>query len=289
MQKNTKRKLAGKKHPGGAEVPDELIVESELLEVSGSGMDMEAEEAAEETAGEVGGKSDRFLPISILVSGVLIGGALVFSSIYKGQGTEVGVGGNVPPAGGAVPAEAMKLGPRDAILGKADAPVTVIEYGDYQCPFCTRFFTQTQSKIVSSYVDTGKVKMVFRNFAFLGPESVAAAAAAECANDQGKLWPYHDAIYQTKADDELRGGGENDGSLNRTLFLKIAQDLNLDVAAFTSCIDGNKYVELVAQEKAAATSAGVNSTPSFLINGKRILGAEPFSTFERVINEALKK
>ncbi len=277
MEKNMKSGGA-KKNGGERPAEEEVIVVRESFEEGGL----------------PAGKVDRFLPISILVSAVLIGGALVFSTLYRGTGGAGIFGGptdnqGAPQGGAAGNADAMKLGPRDAILGNANAPVTVIEYGDYQCPFCTRFFTQTQSQIVSNYVNSGKVKMVFRNFAFLGPESAAAAAAAECANDQKKLWPYHDALYQTKADDEAKGGGENDGSLNRALFIKLAQNLNMDVTAFTSCIDSNKYASLVAEEKAAAGAFGVNSTPFFFINGKQILGAEPYASFAQAIDAALKR
>ena len=101
-------------------------------------------------------------------------------------------------------ASLMTLGSRDAVLGNANAPVTIIEYGDYQCPFCTRYFSQIQPVIKSQYIDTGKAKMVFRDFSFLGPESTAAANAAQCAEDQGKLWSYHDALYAAKVADEAK-------------------------------------------------------------------------------------
>jgi len=241
-------------------------------------------------------RKDRFLPISILIAALLVGGAVVFAALYRpGSGTSVlGSPGTAGTNGGAgtptapAPSTVTALGPRDAILGNANAPVTLIEYGDYQCPFCTQFFLQTQPQIVSNYVDAGKVRMVFRNFPFLGPESIAAAQAAECAEDQNKLWPYHDALYQAKVNDEAKGGGENDGSLNRTLFLKLAQDLNLNIADFTSCLDTNKYASLVSQEKAAAAAAGVNSTPSFFVNGTAIVGAEPYTAFQQAIDAALK-
>lgn len=239
-------------------------------------------------------KKDRFLPITILVAAVIIGGSIVFSSLYKGgawvPAAQNGNGGTAqqqqPTA--AAPGDALKLGPRDAILGSAAAPVTVIEYGDYQCPFCTRFFSETQPLIVQNYVQSGKVKMVFRNFAFLGAESTAAANAAECANDQGKLWAYHDALYAAKVGDEQKGGGENDGFFSRALFLRLAQQVGLDTATFTNCIDTNKDANFVAQDKTNATAAGVNSTPTFFVNGTQVLGAQPFSQFQTLISAALK-
>jgi protein-disulfide isomerase len=116
------------------------------------------------------------------------------------------------------------LGARDVILGDPNAPVTFIEYGDYQCPFCARFFTDVEPLIRDQYVKTGKVKIIFRSYPFLGAESTAAAEAAECAKDQGKFWEYHDALYTAESQD----GHENNGSMTRDLFLTLAQNLKLD-------------------------------------------------------------
>lgn len=255
-------------------------------------------ESVEADAGEArvrGARRDRFLPISILVAAVLIGGSLVFASLYHPVSAPAGTA-VAPAATGTAPtgpsatttAAIMALGPRDAILGNANAPVTLIEYGDYQCPFCTRFFSQTQPQVVKNYIDTGKVRMVFRNFPFLGPESTAAAEAAECAESQNKFWPYHDALYQAKVNDEAKGGGENDGALNRTLFLSLAQQVGLNIPEFTNCIDTNKYASLVSQERQTASADGIGSTPSFFVNGTAILGAQPYSAFQSVIDAAIK-
>jgi len=241
------------------------------------------------------GKPDRFLPVSIMVAAAVIGGAILFSTFYKGgssgsnaQGAAI-VGqtqqGGTPTAGSA---QAMNLGSRDAILGNANAPVTIVEYGDYQCPFCTRFFSQTEPQILQNYVQTGKVRMVFRDFPFLGAESTAAAQAAQCANDQGKLWAYHDALYSSKVADEQKGGSENDGFYTRALFIKLAGQVGLSVSDFTSCIDGNKDANAVASEKSAATAVGVNSTPFFFVNGQQVVGAQPYSQFQTMIDAALK-
>ena len=242
-------------------------------------------------------KSDRFLAISILVAAVIIGGSIVFSTVYKGGGSSAGSAGSVATdtgtAGAAVPAApngdaVMVSNPRDSVLGKADAPVTLIEYGDYQCPFCTRFFSQTESQIISDYVTPGFVKMIFRNYAFLGPESLAAAAAAECANDQSKLWQYHDALYTAKVGDENSGGGEDDGFYTRAKFLQLATQVGLDIPTFTSCLDTNKYVALVNKEKGDADALGVNSTPTFYVNGQQITGAQSYSVFKTAIDGLLK-
>ncbi len=239
-------------------------------------------------------KKDRFLPVSILVAAALIAGALMFTSFYGGGSGGSGGSGAAPagtnPGAAAVLATSTvtTLGARDAILGNQNAPVTLIEYGDYQCPFCGEFFQQTEPSIVSSYVNTGKVRMVFRNFAFLGAESTAAAEAAECAEDQNKLWPYHDALYSAKMADDAKGGSENDGFFTRALFIQLARGAGLDVAAFTSCIDIGKYATHEANERTAATAECINSTPTFFVNGTQILGAQPYAAFQAAIDSALK-
>ncbi len=239
-------------------------------------------------------KKDRFLPISILVAAVMIGGAITFASLYKGAPAPSGTaGGATTPSTQPQPSisasQVMQLTSHDSILGNANAPVTLIEYGDYQCPFCGEFFSQTQPQIVANYVNTGKVRMVFRNFAFLGPESTAAAQAAECAEDQNKLWPYHDALYAGKVADVQKGGSEDDGFFNRTLFLKLASQVGLNIPQFTSCIDSNKFSSQVAQEKSDAAAAGVNATPTVFINGTQVEGAQPYTAFKSVIDAALQK
>lgn len=235
-------------------------------------------------------KKDRFLPISILVAAVVIGGAIVFATVYRGApagGTAIINNGAQTGQGQVDTSKIMALGARDAILGSANAPVTIVEYGDYQCPFCSRFFSQTEPLLIQNYVNTGKAKMVFRDFPFLGPESTAAAEAAQCAEDQNKLWAYHDALYNAKLQDEQKGGGENDGFYNRALFLKLAGQLGLNAATFTTCIDSGANASRVDQAKADATSAGVNSTPTFFVNDTQIVGSQPYAQFQAAIATAL--
>lgn len=241
-------------------------------------------------------KKDRFLPISILAAAVVIGAALVFVALYKGgaaggAGTAGNGAGIVPQGGAAGPttnANVMTLGSRDAILGSANAPVTIVEYGDYQCPFCgVEFFAKTEPLIIQNYVNTGKAKFVFRDFPFLGPESTAAANAAQCAEDQSKLWAYHDALYTAKIADDGNGGSENDGFFSSTELLKLGQQIGLNMTTFTSCVNGNADANIVAQAKADATNQGINSTPTFYINGTQILGAQQYAQFQAVIDAAL--
>ena len=235
-----------------------------------------------------------FLPISILVAAVVVGGAIVFATLYKGGSAPVApAGGNNNAVAAAATTtasaiQAMTLGSRDAILGNANAAVTIIEYGDYQCPFCGEFFSQTEPQIIKNYVNTGKVRYVFRDFAFLGPESTAAANAAQCAEDQNKLWAYHDALYSAKVADQTNGGREDDGFFSATELLKLGRQVGLTMSTFTSCVNNNTDAAIVAQEKTAASAAGIDSTPMFLINGAIISGAQPYSTFQQALDGALQ-
>ena len=222
-------------------------------------------------------KRDLVLPISILVAAVMIAGAVMFATLYKGgSGNNAGGTANTPAAAGAqagtasatTTAAILALGPRDAILGDPNAPVTVIEYGDYQCPFCADYFQKLEPVIKQQYIDTGKVRMVFRDLPFLGAESVAAANAAQCAEDQNALWAYHDALYTAKLGDYAKGGGEDDGFFNKALFLSIAAQLHLNTTTFATCIDNNTDANYVTQEKTGAeTLIGGDSTPTTFVNG----------------------
>ncbi len=231
-------------------------------------------------------KKDWLLPISILVAGVMIAGSLIYAvgskSGGQNQGQTVVLGNNSAPA---VSGQLPLVGNRDAILGDEKAPVTLIEYGDYQCPFCGRFFHQVESSLREEYIKTGKVRMVYRNFQILGAESIASGAAAECAKDQSKFWAYHDELYTA----ETKDNQENNGNLNRDLFLMLAQNVGLDMTAFTSCLDSNKYIEQVKKETADGQIMGLTGTPTTYINGEQVVGAQPYSVFKTVIDIALQK
>ncbi len=237
------------------------------------------------------------LPASIVIAAVLIAGAVIYSTGLKNiqrptnnqaeQNTEQNANqtSNEPQIGD------------DVVLGSADAPVTMIVFGDYQCPFCAKFFKETESLIVKNYVETGKVKMVFKDLAFLGPESIAAAEASECARDQQKYWQYHDALYEVEyaeVEKVLNGqlpSNEGNGNLNRDLFKKIASDLKTNVDEFLSCVDSRKYKGEVEKDIAEAKTAMNQriSTPTSFINGQMVQGALPYSAFVEVIDKFLDK
>jgi protein-disulfide isomerase len=167
------------------------------------------------------------------------------------------------------------------IQGNKNAKVTIIEFADFRCPFCEQFFTNTEPQIISDYVNTGKVKYVFRDFAFLGPASITAGDAAECANDQGKFWDYYNYLYKNQPD-------ESDTSMyNTDTLTQEAVTLGMNGDTFRSCLDGKKDESKVNQDLADGQKAGVSGTPSFFVNGTALVGAQPYSAFKTLIDQEL--
>lgn len=165
----------------------------------------------------------------------------------------------------------------DPVKGNADAPVTIIEFSDFQCPFCARFFSDTLPQIEENYIKTGKVKLVYRDFPLdnIHLQATPAAQAAECADEQGKFYEYHDKLF------------ENQQLLSTDNYKKWAEELGLDTDQFNGCVDSKKYASEVAKDSADGSAAGVTGTPAFFINGKYISGAQPFSVFEALIEAEL--
>jgi len=169
----------------------------------------------------------------------------------------------------------------DPVLGDEDAEVTIIEFSDYQCPFCARHVTQTVPQIKENYIDTGKVKLIFRDLP-LGFHQYAhvAAEASECADDQGKFWEYHDLLFENAAD------------LSEENLKVLAEDLGLDMDDFNSCLEDGTYEEEVDNDMSDASNYGITGTPSFLIGNEekgyvKLVGAQPYEAFEDAIEEAL--
>ena len=166
----------------------------------------------------------------------------------------------------------------DPVLGKKDAPIIIVSFEDYQCPFCGRAFQQTFPLIKKNYVDTGKVKMVFRDFPLsFHPEAQPAAEASECADEQGKFWEYHDALFN------------NQQSLGQALYTQIAEELKLDTAKFKQCLDSGKYTQEVQDDFNYGAQLGVSGTPTFFVNGIRLVGAQPYEAFQQVIEAELNQ
>lgn len=168
------------------------------------------------------------------------------------------------------------------VLGDPDAPVTIIEYADFQCPVCKRAETDITSRIEREYVEQGLVQIEFRMFPFLGQESWDAAQAAEAAREQGKFWEYHDALFNAQ-------GRENSGAFSYEKLVEIAGEIGLDVAAFEETLTSNKYLDPVGDEADEARAAGVASTPTFFIGETEIVGALDYSEFQTAIEQELAR
>jgi len=161
--------------------------------------------------------------------------------------------------------------------GREDAPITIVEFSDFQCGFCRRFWKETLPKIEAAYINPGKARFVYRHLIALGPLSEQAAHGAECAREQGKFWPYHDRLF------------EQTGPLAFTekRLKEYARDLGLEGKAFGTCMALGRHRDRIRQETQVARYLGATGTPTFLINGQLLIGAQPFETFDRILDVML--
>lgn len=171
---------------------------------------------------------------------------------------------------------------QDKSKGSADAPVVVVEYGDYQCPACGRFASEVKPKIEEEFVNSGQVRFVFRNFQFIGEESQWAAEAAECANEQGKFWEYYEKLYSSQS-------GENVGAFQKANLERFAADLGLQTEQFNQCLASGKYADKVKAETLEAQNLGLRSTPSLIVNGELVDGGGQYEILSQWIREILAK
>jgi len=234
-------------------------------------------------------KSNIILPISILIAGLMIGGAVLYTRsdsskvAANNQAGAIGqVAGGTQLAGGVVNVSADD----DAVLGNPDAPVTIIEFSDFQCPFCRKFYKETLPQIKKEYLQTGKAKFVYRDFPLtqIHPGATPAAEGAECAKEQGKFWEMHDAIF-----DEQEKQGSGTVQFTADDVKKWAANIGLNTSKFNQCLDSGKYKQEVEKDFADGSAAGVNGTPATFINGQLVSGAQPFTAFKVIIDEELKK
>lgn len=234
-----------------------------------------------------------FLPISIIIASVIISGTVLYSSnkkntVYVNQNQPNNQPDNQPSGPVKVSID------DDAVLGDKNAPITLIEFSDFQCPFCRSFVKQTLPQIKEEYINTGKVKFVYRDFPLsFHPESVPSAESSECAGDQGKFWEMHDVIF-----DEQEKQGQGTIQFTNDDIKKWAAKIGLDTAKFNQCFDSGKYKQEVQKDIADGSAAGVSGTPAFfigqssddwMINGILVSGAQPFSAFKVIIDKELEK
>ena len=240
--------------------------------------------------------------LAIIVAGIIIGGAILLK------------GGKTPAApapvktGTEAAGQAMKpVSTDDFVQGNTNAKVVLVEYADYQCPFCGAVFglqpdadvvqylkqkdptwTPFMPEVTKDYITTGKIEFVYRDYPFLGPESEKAAEATRCANDQGKYWEYHNYLFGHQ-------NGENKGGFADKNLKTFATTLGLNADQFNSCLDSGKYTQVIADSKTDGDNAGVGSsgTPKgFILKDGKIVGtidgAEPFISVKAKLDAALQ-
>src|SRR3989338_1136042 len=202
---------------------------------------------------------------------------------FRGNSGNGATGGTVFPTGAAVGddptpsvADMEALLDDDAVRGDKDAPVTIVEWSDFECPFCARFFEQTLPSIEEEYIKTGKVKLIYRDFPLsFHTQAQKAAEAAECAGEQGKYWEMHDLLFE----EGVQGGVAG--------FKQYAKQLGLNTAKFNTCLDSGAMASEVQKDMADGAAVGIQGTPGFIVNGKLVSGAQPFAVFKQVIDAEL--
>lgn len=220
--------------------------------------------------------------VAVVAVGIFVGGffthAATSSDDDGGGGAQVQASQPGQPAPAPAPQPTPQLVPAtvddDPAKGPEDAAVTVIEFSDFQCPFCSRFYAQTLPQLNENYGD--RIRFVFRDFPLtsIHPFAQKAAEAAECADDQDAFWGYHDLLF------------ENQSALDIDSLKGYASSLELDTATFDECLDSGKYAAEVEKDVQDGVAAGVRGTPAFFINGRLISGAQPYQVFEAAIEAA---
>lgn len=209
-----------------------------------------------------------YLLIIPIVIGIIAGGFLVFYPESEKTTTSL------------TPTKLIENG--SPLLGDNNAQITILEWGDYQCTFCYKFHQNTLDVLNEDFIKTGKVKLVFKDFPLNGPDSVLAAEASYCAEDQGKYWEYHDELYEN-------WGGERTGWVTRESVDRFASTVSLDLQEFNECLDERKYQNKVNALYDFGREIGIDATPSFLVfNDEKIIkirGNQPLEVFLKTIDE----
>jgi protein-disulfide isomerase len=159
-------------------------------------------------------------------------------------------------------------------IGPADAPITIVEFSDYQCPFCRRWHAEVYEPLLAAY--PGKIRLVYRNLPLtsIHPDAFAAAEAAMCAGEQDVYWKYHDKLFSSE-------------TLGNNAYIQYAQQLGLNMSTFEACLSNHKYQKAIESDSDFALNLGIRSTPTFFINGLALVGAQPLDVFKQVIDKEL--
>jgi protein-disulfide isomerase len=229
------------------------------------------------------------VPLVVALVAALITGAMLLAPALAGGSDP---GSEAPAAGvdrsGARPpvdqennpfAHVVRRDPKDpAALGDVDAPVVMVNYSEFQCPFCGKFARDTKPAL-REYVDDGTLRIEWRNFPYLGPESKLAAKAAYAAGEQGRFWEFHDALF---ADQQP----PNSGRLTEGFLVAKAEEVGLDTGRFRDDMSSTKAADAVEKDFREGQSIGVTGTPAFLVNGQPIMGAQPTEVFVDAVEQA---
>ena len=230
-------------------------------------------------------KWERYQPFYVLLAAFLGG---MFAVLAAGADISLPkLGDSYVPSNAGENQGAVKVSADDdAVLGDSNASVTIIEFVDFECPFCKSFFTETYPQLKKDYIDTGKVKFVLRDFPldFHNPAATKEAIAAECSKEQGG-----DSVYFAYHDEIFTRTGSNGKGMPEAGYTEAAQKLGLNVSQFTSCLTSEKYKEEVQKDLADGQAAQVSGTPTFFINGTPLVGAQPFESFKTAIEAELAK
>lgn len=248
--------------------------------------DLEVQEEESDKLKEEGSTKPNWLPVVISIffgswiigMGILGAGWLISKELSKQHLSNLAKSGQ-SPAQQKLKIEIPKEMPA---MGTDTAKVTVVEFADFQCPFCGHWQKEVFPKLKQDFIDTGKIKFVFWDFAFLGEESVRASEAASCALDQGRFWEYHDALFENQ-------NGENEGAFSDARLNKLASSLNLDSKIFASCLKNKTHLNTISERFNKAVEIGISSTPTVSINGYKFEGEMSWENYKKVIESELSK
>lgn len=233
----------------------------------------------------------KYIAIAIVLVSVSVGSYLFFN--YSGSEKSDMV---------SMPTEMKAVEPKDItenadfenrpllIIGDTNAPVTLVEYADFKCPQCNKFHREAGAQIRSEYIDTGKVKIEYRNFPFIGPDSGRAARGTYCANNQGVFTEYHDRVFSYVWENHYKSGNlsaEFEDVLTVDRLTSLMQDKLTDLELFKTCLEDTQYNKFIDAELLLGAADEINGTPGFVINEKSIIGPQNFTTFKTLIEIAL--
>lgn len=217
------------------------------------------------------------IALGILGAGWLISKQLSMSAINTNTDTAA-----AQPASQKQALSQISFSGDEPVIGGSDAKVTIVEFADFQCPFCGEWQKNIYPQLKSEYINTNKVKFVFWDYAFLGNESSRAAEAAWCAKDQNKFWEYHDALFANQK-------GENEGTFSDIQLKNFAAGIRINTQKFNDCFDNNVYKERVMLNTQRAGEYGVEATPTIFVNNKKYEGVMPWNSFKKIIDSELAK